>query len=465
MSLPILNADIISEIIEKLRDNGDSLFHFLCVNKFFSEIAVSVLWENPFKIRNIKNSKLRYYSIIQTYIQSSNEEDLNEINNLINGKIKFKNGGKPLFFQYGKYLKEFQLEEIKKAINSWYNNYKGTKKSAHAVEELIMKSILRQCQRLDLLEWDICFENGDLLKILQYKIKDLKNLTIICHEKCITNIFKFEYFEYFKNHSKNISNLTIDNMVNLWPDKITKEFISFIESQNDLNEFIFDNKGNNVVKDPITNILELRANNLTKVILIKVNFSNVSFDYLDKCINLEILGLRSNENLKFDDMDLYSNFKNLKKLDLSYNDWSPKVINLIIKKAGNGLFSLTIGEGDTEQAIINDNTLITLTKSCPNIKSLSISKISNEKINMIFSYLKDFKLVTLKIFQTKAKGTVMNSEILLNYIKNEESLSMLGLGKNDTYWSYYNNKRRNFEELLKEHNIELVGYRPNVLKM
>jgi hypothetical protein len=79
-------------------------------------------------------------------------------------------------------------------------------------------------------------------------------------------------------------------------------------------------KKNYEYKDFITSTLGFQANNLTKVILNEVDFSDISFDYIDKCINLKILVLRNNKGLTFDDMDLYTSFKNLKILDLSYNE-------------------------------------------------------------------------------------------------------------------------------------------------
>ena len=107
--------------------------------------------------------------------------------------------------------------------------------------------------------------------------------------------------------------------------------------------------------------------------------------------------------------------------------------------------------------------MIVLTKYCPNINSLSISRISNTKFDMLFSYLKNFNLVTLQIYQIEDDGTVIKSKGLLDYMESQNSLSQLGIGKNDNYWHYYNNSRDRFEVLLKKYNIRLIGYRPNNL--
>ncbi|CAB4383667.1 unnamed protein product [Rhizophagus irregularis] len=406
MSLPNLNPDILLEIVRELKDN---------------------------------------------------REEQNEIKETLDKSFKFNNEReKQLHFQYGKYLKVFKLGEIKNAIKSWCIRLKNRRRDYDIdYEKYIMKSIMRQCQTLDCLELNVSYVNEDLLKIMQDKIKDLKYFVV--HYSKYGNENQ-NIFGYLKNHSKNISSLIIENMCD---DEIAKkELISFIELQNDLDEFILNHmKKNYEYKNLITSTLEFQANNLTKVIIIEVDFSDISFDIIDKCINLKLLILRSNKGLKSNEMDSYTSFKNLKVLDLSYNDWSSEVTILIIKKAGKSLTSLTIGENNIKQAI-NDDTLTALTDSCPNIYSLSISKTSRKSVEMVLSYLKYLKLITLQLFQIENKGTVMKSKVLLDHIKNENSLFKLGLGKNDKYWDSYNNVRKNFEKILKEHNIRLIVYKP-----
>ncbi|GBC47180.2 hypothetical protein GLOIN_2v1879307 [Rhizophagus irregularis DAOM 181602=DAOM 197198] len=339
MTLPTFNIDIIFEIINKLKDDGASLFNFLLLNKQICELTIPILWENPFKFCNIKVES-KHYFIIQTYINCFNEDDHKKVISILNSEFENYNENKiPLLFEYGKYLKEFN-------------------------------------------------------------IRDLSNAVISCVK---WNADKFD--------------------------------------------------------DLITNILELRANSITKLVLNNLDFSKISFDYILKCINLEVLVLRSNEGLKFEDIDLFTSFNNLKKLDLSFNDWSSEVTTLIIKKAGNNLSSLTIGEEDNKKSI-NDDTLIALTQYCPNINSLSISGVCKKGFEMIFKYIKNFRLVTLQLYQNKMKGTIMNLEGLLNYMEYEETLSTLGIGINDDYWHYYNYDRDNFKDFLEKHNIRLILYKP-----
>ena len=118
---------------------------------------------------------------------------------------------------------------------------------------------------------------------------------------------------------------------------------------------------------------------------------------------------------------------------------------------------MTIGERTINHAI-NDETLTALTNCCPNIRSLSISQISKESFNKLFSYIKDLKLITLQIYQIE--GKTMKSKDLLDYIGYQNSLSKLGINKNDEYWNYYDGVRDRFKNLLTKHNIRMVYYKP-----
>ncbi|RGB25981.1 hypothetical protein C1646_771037 [Rhizophagus diaphanus] len=443
MTLPTFTIDIIFEIINELKDDGASLFNFLLLNKQICKLTIPILWKNPFKLCNIEVES-KHYLIIQTYINCFNEDDHKKVISILKGlfnDLLYNENEIPLLFKYGKYLKELNIRDLDNAVIAWYKIFKKkkglfrSKCDVTILNNHLFHSIMRQSQKLNCLNWKIGFNDEKLLEIMQHKIKDLDYLTLYCDGKYEINIAK-KHINFFKNHSQNFSSLKIDN---LYADIFTEDFISLVKSNNNLEEFIFDNEVkrgvNNHADELITNILELRANSITKVVLNNLDFSNISFDYILKCINLRIL------------------------LDLTFNDWSSKVITLILKKAGNNLSSLTIGEKENKKSI-NDDTLIALTQYCPNINSLSISGVCKKGFKMIFKYIKNFRLDTLQLYQNKMKGTIMNLEGLLNYIEDEKSLSTLGIGRNDNYWHYYNYDRDNFKDFLEKHNIRLIQYRP-----
>src|SRR4051794_5065719 len=159
----ILNVDIIHEIIKQIETKD--LFNWLLVSKFWSEIAVSFLWRNPVQHR-LNNDKC--YLIIKTYINCFNEKERAELKLLEKNKFDSQQTS---FFEYGKYLKEFNLRKLEKLIFkliSFENKKEFTM--------LLVRSLMRQCQKLDSMDWNIFLADEDLFQTVQYKIKDLKNL-------------------------------------------------------------------------------------------------------------------------------------------------------------------------------------------------------------------------------------------------------------------------------------------------
>src|SRR5207247_1547447 len=82
--------------------------------------------------------------------------------------------------------------------------------------------------------------------------------------------------------------------------------------------------------------------------------------------NLESLGMGYCTGLGFTNMDTDSKFASLKKLELSLNQFSPKITALILKKAGDNLIELDID--DTSKEITD-----VLVTHCNKIEILSIS--------------------------------------------------------------------------------------------
>ena len=179
--------------------------------------------------------------------------------------------------------------------------------------------------------------------------------------------------------------------------------------------------------------------------LSNVDFYKVSFSSIENCVNLELLGLKFSKGLELESMDPCNCFKNLNSLELSLNLWSSKVTALIIEKAGNNLTSLIIGE-KTISDTINDDTLRALTMYCPKIKSLSISSMSHQKLNMLFSYIRDLRLNTLLLGCEIEK----NFKDLSDYIESQNSLSIFGT----------NADYMNVLDLLKKHKIKRINYEP-----
>src|SRR6266536_4076787 len=100
--------------MNKLEDDHVSLFKFILVNRQIGEMAISILWKNPFNYQYLKiHANEKYDFIIQTYINCFNEEEFAEINSLLmNSDLTIQSNKTSLLFDYGKYLKEFKINEL-----------------------------------------------------------------------------------------------------------------------------------------------------------------------------------------------------------------------------------------------------------------------------------------------------------------------------------------------------------------
>src|SRR5690349_11094390 len=123
----ILNNDIIYEIIQQL---GKKSFNWLLVNRYWSKIAVIILWKNPFKICEVDKG----HYLIRTYISCFNEEERTKFNGFIESRynnlprINVDNSvprdHQTTFYEYGKYLEEFNYGDFRIVVDTWANTIK-----------------------------------------------------------------------------------------------------------------------------------------------------------------------------------------------------------------------------------------------------------------------------------------------------------------------------------------------------
>jgi hypothetical protein len=176
-----LGDDIIYyEIIKQLKNYTFNSFNCLLVDKRWSQMVVSFLWKNPFQLCK---SKKGFHLIIETFIANFNDEEREIFKSLLG--IDRRNLGlnapdhQTTFFEYGKYLKEFKLREVKIGIRAWACNSKYKLNFIYRdFEKCIIYSIIRQCQKLECIDWNVLFFDKILWEALQPKIVDLKYLRL-----------------------------------------------------------------------------------------------------------------------------------------------------------------------------------------------------------------------------------------------------------------------------------------------
>ncbi|GET64043.1 hypothetical protein RhiirA1_470246 [Rhizophagus irregularis] len=67
--------ELTDDIIQYFRDDISTLHSCILVNKFWCQIAIPLLWKDPFSIKNPKN-----FHFIEIYLQKINEKDKTQLN-------------------------------------------------------------------------------------------------------------------------------------------------------------------------------------------------------------------------------------------------------------------------------------------------------------------------------------------------------------------------------------------------
>ncbi|PKY51911.1 hypothetical protein RhiirA4_424860 [Rhizophagus irregularis] len=67
--------ELTDDIIRYFQDDISTLHSCILVNKFWCQIAIPLLWKDPFSIKNPKN-----FHFIEIYLQKINEKDKTQLN-------------------------------------------------------------------------------------------------------------------------------------------------------------------------------------------------------------------------------------------------------------------------------------------------------------------------------------------------------------------------------------------------
>src|SRR5436190_19713632 len=109
--LTILTNDCLIEIFRDFKDDPRTLHSCALVNKNFCELAIPLLWHNPFAFtRKIYNKAL----LIRTYLCLSIVDDSTK------PRLKIHNLPKP-FFEYHKFLRGFELSSFQLGLKNLYD--------------------------------------------------------------------------------------------------------------------------------------------------------------------------------------------------------------------------------------------------------------------------------------------------------------------------------------------------------
>lgn len=437
-----LSLDSLREILGYFKNDRATLYSLLFVNRLWCKIVVPLLWRQPFDMASLEN----YDLIIQTYIYCLPK---NERSRFILAGIKLPHHPNP-FFDYPTYLRSFDSEKFRQALNSWLKmnvvesrfdplnllckpikmlfgpmakdrysviprnilhkavnkciepivqDYCATRPNFDVAKE--MTSLLfSECDRLKNLK--ICYDEDSLPLMEMIDALCMKNVNALCNlqsfELCIRTTMKEDLendYDILENlfltiakSATNIQHMKIDvPHIHKFPPKVHIALYTLISSQKNLVSYM-----SNYFWDSKFSIHSALKNRSLKRLNLwgLTHFDDSLVQGLLKWTNLETLELVGCPISPIP-CELSCNQLNIKNLQLGNGYGNcPYIKTTLLQMCNKNLQKLTI-EGVTSEIIEE------ITQHCPNITHLSLCAYQDisKSLPKLISNLRNLKVLTL----------------------------------------------------------------------
>jgi hypothetical protein len=352
-----LNKDVLILILEELKDDGNSLYSCLLVNKTLCEIAVLILWKNPWKY--VKKGQPLFNVII------SHLSDRSKMNLYSHGIDLFTNSCERPTYNYISFCRNLCLNGLSQII---YTSDIAEFSKRMIVKEELLKLFINNNTRFTSLS--LPDQLGDQIHRITGAEQCFSELEYL---HCSTNTSQ-EILEGFSMISRSIKKLEFDVSQLHYNSGIIK----LIESQRNLNHL----SGNLGKKDVLfckvlENTLIKHANNIQ---YLKISWEPVTtiLSYLG---NLKSLEINSRHNTNWDHL-VNASIPNLKILRIQ--NIPSKILANFIKNTKGHLTEISIQfpmyDREDKYSGEENNTLIrSIYKNCLKLKYLKLS-INNDDI-------------------------------------------------------------------------------------
>jgi hypothetical protein len=289
-----LNKDILFLLFEEFQNNSKYLFSCLMVNRIWCEIAIPILWKNPWRYAINYRKRNSLYSIITSYLSNDIKEFLKKEGILISGQS--------LAFDYLAFCRSINTRIIDNIISigslSEYNRF--------LLQEEIYSFLIRKCPEINYLDMRGTY---DIVYLPEAKIR----LESLCELTCDT-LIDSKYFYRLAHICQQIQRITIFNK----NYKINYGTTKLIEFQKNLKYFKWiddfdDEYYMDQLEDPysdIFNALKKHANTLNQFeICLWYEYDYNEYDYaflqyaLLELHNLKIIEIYSPTLLNDDNLN------------------------------------------------------------------------------------------------------------------------------------------------------------------
>uniref|UniRef100_U9UVF2 F-box domain-containing protein n=1 Tax=Rhizophagus irregularis (strain DAOM 181602 / DAOM 197198 / MUCL 43194) TaxID=747089 RepID=U9UVF2_RHIID len=402
--------ELISKVIQYFRYNHKTLHSCILVNRLWCRLAIPLLWEDPFSIKDPKN-----YHFIKIYLHYLNDDDKTKLNEYVIHNELFPTN---TLFNYPSFIQRLNTYKVCYSVQKWIATVKTSTTSNERYfvrntnltfiqilnfTKLIYKSLflifienkvnlhsfeVTLPKDIDIDWFDEIFE-----LILQNPnfIYNIKNFEINLYIITADNITKFLRVVYSNCYSISSLYIIVPKYYDISTYSIIEKSLSqLINSQENLQKISF---GFN--KFPLYHsLLSLKSHNcsntLNTIIFYYVNFKDIIV--LNEVFNqlnvLESIHIVCCYSLDYNFIQQISNvirpFK-LKSLFL-HETLQIESLKLLIQKSGNYLENFGISFGITDNE--SQQLLPLIIKYSSKIKYLETTWLDNENIILVQLYYK-----------------------------------------------------------------------------
>ncbi|CAG8541490.1 23481_t:CDS:1 [Gigaspora margarita] len=390
--LPMLCLQRIFEELRPLDLTTSYSYLFSCtlVNRYWSDIAISILWRHPFERQWWSEPATKLLDIyISHFPKDERKLFIND-----NSITKYE---RPPSHDYVSYLRSLKTENLSYATTNWLRNKPTISTDFKIIYEIFCRFFIRYARNLELLE----YETSNKINIFELSgatssLLKLKSLVVIDQD------YPTRSFITASKVSKNVQTLdiTINNHIprlDLAASVRINDLMNLVSSQKSLKDFILKNEhpkcGECGTRDQ-SGVLDFRivfeslidhALTLSRVELGWVDFhGEFPFLQLAECKNLRELYLDRCQNFgnqDYKEIDSTS-FGQLFKLTIKLTPFPASILCKILTNAGKSLKYLHLDQRSfLSSGKILKNTIQICTLNNPNLLKLTAyiytSEISN----------------------------------------------------------------------------------------
>lgn len=428
-SLPYL---CLREIFEfALQSKSGLLFSCILVCKFWNELAIPILWRDPFY--NLHNHKKTTH-LLDIYVFNFT---LNELKNLnLSSKLIEDYNKKSSKYNYAEFLRRLNLTQIRTATSFWLKNKKYKEIINCQIFQTFCSHFIKNSKNIKFIEFEP--EYNSLFDFNLFELPGAEiSLSNLSKFSCYGEPYNINLYYQASKISTKIQDLKIILFYGCPINPSTLINISnFISSQRQIKEFFIDNRiGCDCCTHDLSlaldltiifNSLNTQISTLSRINFISIDFHNkFPFDQLSKCENLKELNIKGCWN--FGEIDLielnYNNsFKNLTDLQIIKSSIPEELIKILLIQSGKSLKNLKFEQTYLEE--IFTEILKYCIENNPNLVDVLIY-IDSKEIHYLPKFLRSStKLIKFEIWDKSMRRKEMELVETINL--DDELLADIG---------------------------------------